>query len=34
MKEKTKKVCMVLLGSAVQAFGLYNIHAVSGVRPF
>ena len=31
MKEKLKKVCMVLLGSAVQAFGLYNIHAVSGV---
>ena len=31
MKEKIKKVCMVLLGSAVQAFGLYNIHAVSGV---
>lgn len=27
----SKKVCMVLLGSAVQAFGLYNIHAVSGV---
>jgi uncharacterized membrane-anchored protein YitT (DUF2179 family) len=31
MKENIKKVCMVLLGSAVQAFGLYNIHAVSGV---
>lgn len=31
MKENVKKVCMVLLGSAVQAFGLYNIHAVSGV---
>ena len=31
MKENMKKVCMVLLGSAVQAFGLYNIHAVSGV---
>jgi uncharacterized membrane-anchored protein YitT (DUF2179 family) len=31
MKETIKKVCIVLLGSAVQAFGLYNIHAVSGV---
>ena len=31
MRQITKKVCMVLLGSAVQAFGLYNIHAVSGV---
>ena len=31
MKENIKKVCIVLLGSAVQAFGLYNIHAVSGV---
>lgn len=31
MRENVKKVCMVLLGSAVQAFGLYNIHAVSGV---
>ena len=31
MKENIKKVCMVLLGSAVQAFGLYNVHAVSGV---
>ena len=31
MRENMKKVCMVLLGSAVQAFGLYNIHAVSGV---
>ena len=31
MLQITKKVCMVLLGSAVQAFGLYNIHAVSGV---
>ena len=31
MKENIKKVCMVLLGSAVQAFGLYNNHAVSGV---
>ena len=31
MKENMKKVCIVLLGSAVQAFGLYNIHAVSGV---
>ena len=31
MKEKMKKVCMALLGSAVQAFGLYNVHAVSGV---
>ena len=31
MKENIKKVCMVLLGSAVQAFGLYNIHSVSGV---
>ena len=31
MKQKFKQVCIVLLGSAVQAFGLYNIHAVSGV---
>ena len=31
MKETIKKVCIVLLGSSVQAFGLYNIHAVSGV---
>ena len=31
MQNKIKKVCIVLLGSAVQAFGLYNIHAVSGV---
>ena len=31
MKESIKKVCIVLLGSAVQAFGLYNIHSVSGV---
>ena len=31
MKKNLKKVCTVLLGSAVQAFGLYNIHAVSGV---
>ena len=31
MRENLKKVCIVLLGSAVQAFGLYNIHAVSGV---
>ena len=31
MSENIKKVCMVLLGSAVQAFGLYNIHSVSGV---
>ena len=31
MKENIKKVCIVLLGSAVQAFGLYNIHSVSGV---
>ncbi len=31
MPENIKKVCTVLLGSAVQAFGLYNIHAVSGV---
>lgn len=31
MGEHAKKVCIVLLGSAVQAFGLYNIHAVSGV---
>ena len=31
MKETIKKVCIVLLGSAVQAFGLYNIHSVSGV---
>lgn len=31
MQENIKKVCIVLLGSAVQAFGLYNIHAVSGV---
>lgn len=31
MKENMKKVCMALLGSAVQAFGLYNVHAVSGV---
>lgn len=31
MQNNIKKVCMVLLGSAVQAFGLYNIHAVSGV---
>ena len=31
MAEKVKKVCIVLLGSAVQAFGLYNVHAVSGV---
>ncbi len=31
MAENMKKVCTVLLGSAVQAFGLYNIHAVSGV---
>ncbi|MBQ2960286.1 MAG: YitT family protein [Oscillospiraceae bacterium] len=31
MKENMKKVCIALLGSAVQAFGLYNVHAVSGV---
>ena len=31
MKENMKKVCMALLGSAVQAFGLYNVHAVSCV---
>ena len=31
MQKNIKKVCIVLLGSAVQAFGLYNIHAVSGV---
>ena len=31
MQNNIKKVCTVLLGSAVQAFGLYNIHAVSGV---
>ena len=31
MPVKMKKVCTVLLGSAVQAFGLYNIHSVSGV---
>ena len=31
MQKNLKKVCTVLLGSAVQAFGLYNIHAVSGV---
>ena len=31
MKENIKKVCMVLLGSAVQAFGLYNVHALSGI---
>lgn len=27
----SKKLCMVLLGSAVQAYGLYNIHSISGV---
>ena len=31
MRKNLKKVCIVLLGSAVQAFGLYNIHAVSAV---
>ncbi len=31
MTNKIKKVCIALLGSGVQAFGLYNIHAVSGV---
>ena len=31
MKENMKKVCIALLGSAVQAFGLYNVHALSGV---
>lgn len=31
MQKNLKKVCTLLLGSAVQAFGLYNIHAVSGV---
>ena len=31
MTSKIKKVCIVLLGSGVQAFGLYNVHAVSGV---
>jgi len=31
MQNNIKKVCIALLGSAVQAFGLYNIHAVSGV---
>ena len=26
-----KNICLILVGSAVQAFGIYNIHSVSGV---
>lgn len=28
---KTKKVLLIILGSGILAFGLYNIHALSGV---